>query len=173
MFGSRALLTVICLSLALAALPLRAETAGEYELKAALIYKFSQFTEWPAFPVTEFAVCVLGQDPFRDAINGLNGKLLRGAKVTVKRIAGPDEAKGCQALFVNPANLGQLRLWMASLRGLPILTVSDAPDAWQEGVMIVLNNEPNRIAFSINVSQARRVGMDFPAQMLNLAREVR
>jgi hypothetical protein len=173
MFKLRLGLLLIVLTLGPAVAPARADTADEYLLKAALLYKFAQFTEWPVFPTAEFRLCILGQDPFVEATDTLRGKLLKHAPVAVAKLSTADEVKACQAVFVNPPNAGQLRQWMANLKGQPILTISDSPDAWQQGVMILMINEPNRIAFSINLTAARQAGLNFQAQMLQLAREVR
>ena len=174
MFNARNCFHSVGLLLGLAAaLPGHGETIGEYELKAALLFKFAQFTDWPAVPLGEFGLCVLGKDPFGQALASLEGKTLKDVKVVVKQLVSVKDAKPCQVLFLNPANHSQIALWQESLKGQPILTISDDSSAWDAGVMIALTAEPNRIAFSINASAARQVGMKFRAQMLQLAREVR
>lgn len=150
-----------------------AEAVSEQELKAAMLFKFAQFTDWPTSPVGEFRLCVFGKDRFEGAANRLEGKTLQGAKVTVKFTTSIDDAKSCQVLFLSPDKPKQCSQWVSALKGLPIIIASDAAEAWDEGVMIVFAVEPNRITFKINASAARQAGLTFRAQMLQVAREVR
>jgi hypothetical protein len=67
----------------------------------------------------------------------------------------------------------QLRRWLRELGDAPVLVVGTRPEAWRAGVAIALLTEPQGLAFSINLSEARRRGLGLSAQMLKLAREVR
>ncbi len=146
-----------------------ADNVGEYELKAAFMYKFAQFTEWSNSVVDPFFICVVGNDPFDNTLQMLDGKKINHASIVTQHPTTLENAKNCQVIFLNPSNSQQLKQWQAGLKTLPILTISENPEAWNFDVMIVLSTEPNRISFSINRSAARNVGMDFRAQLLELA----
>lgn len=150
-----------------------AGSAGEYEIKAAFLYKFAQFTRWPTPATGQFTICVLGKNPFEEALQNLDGKKLNDVNVVTKHPDSLADAKICQVLFLNPANRQQLKQWQAGLQGLPILTISDDPAGWDSEVMIIMITEVNRIGFNINRTAAQKIGMDFRAQLLQLARMLR
>ena len=153
--------------------PVGAEAFSEYELKAAFLYKFAQFVTWPNSPTGPFTLCLYGADPFSGQLAGFEGKTLNKLPVTVKYPATLEAAKTCQVLFLNPMRPAELANWMRELDDLPILTVSDDPSAWREEVRIVLATEPNRISFRINLTAARRSGLDLSSNLLRLAREIK
>jgi len=150
----------------------RADAVAEDELKAALTYKFAQFTDWPVAP-REFSFCACGRASPENLLVSLNGKTLKNMPVVVRWLLSPPEAQNCNVLFLNHPQPNQLAQWFASIKGLPVLTVSDDPNAWDKGAMIYLSSETNRIRFDINVAAARSAGLNLRAQMVRLAREIR
>src|SRR5688500_12537464 len=76
---------------------------SEYEVKAAYLYTFGRFVEWPAGRAgAEFAVCVLGVDPFGPLLDvTLAGTAVRGTKVVARRVSALTDAAGCHILFVS------------------------------------------------------------------------
>ena len=172
-FSRRIFLYAAALMLSLTTTPVWAEAMSEMSLKAALLYKFAQFTDWPPPSPPQYRLCVLGKDLFEGALNAWQQRKLQGNPVVVGYPSSLNEAKNCQVLFLNPANPNQLSQWVAGLKGLPILTISDQADAWNEGVMIALFTDSNRITFKIDTQVARQVGISFRATMLQVAQEVR
>lgn len=150
-----------------------AEAFSEYELKAAFLYKFAQFVIWPKAPTGPFTLCLYGPDPFGGQLAGFEGKSLHNIPVTVKYPVSLETAKNCQVLFLNPMHHTELANWLQKLDDLPILTVSDNPSAWGEAVKIVLTTEPNRISFRINLTAARRSGLEISSNLLKLAKEIK
>jgi hypothetical protein len=149
------------------------ETADQYLIKSAYLYKFALFAEWPT-PVTDhFQICVLGPDPFGDRLRALEDKQIQSVPVAIRRVAAAGDATHCQVLFINPSNRAEMVEWLVELARWPILTVSDRPDAFEEGVIIALQTDPNRISFRINLAKARKAGLSLRAQLLQLANEVR
>lgn len=150
-----------------------AERASEYDLKAAYIYRFAQFTTWTPPPFQSFNFCVQGDNPVGVGLAKLQGKIIQNASANLLRIESIDDAKICHVLFLHPARRNDLGLWIAALASRPILTISDLPDAFQEKVMIVFAVEPDRVTFKINRTQANASGLFLSAQILKLAREIR
>lgn len=147
-----------------------ADSVSEYELKAALLFRFAQFIDWPAPVKDTFNICIYGKNPFGSALLSLNGKKVQQVPVAVKYPHTPNEIQDCRMLFLDQTDAKRLSVPVA---GLPILTISDDPGAWDESVMVVFIAEPNRVAFSVNRSAAQSVGIDFRAQMLQLAYSLR
>lgn len=149
-----------------------ADAASEEELKAAFIYKFAQFTDWPVVS-HEFQVCLLDGENHGGALERLGGKSLKETPVVVIHVSSEESARKCQIVVLNATSAARLSKWLAVLKKSPVLTISDNPEAWDKGAMIVFSVESNRIRFDINASAAHSVGLNFRAQMLKLAREVR
>lgn len=167
-------LSCLCPLLAMLASPaVRPADTTELQLKAALIYKFAQFTNWPSLAGAEFKLCVLGEAAFAEELEKLRTKTLSRLPVSIGYPATAEAAKSCQVVYLNPEARSDLARWRAALNGLPILTVSDFPEAWQADAMIVFSVEPGGAKFKINLSAARAVGLSMSAQMLQLAQQVR
>lgn len=173
MFGLIKFSTLVLCGMALSVPPAQAEAINESSLKAAIVYKLAQFTDWPPPAFTNFNLCLIGKDVFEGELVHLIDKNLQQAKIKVTYLAQINDAEICQLLFMSPANSSQLCNWQAQIKTLPILTISDNPNAWEQDVMIVLSTEPNRIIFSINKSAAQKVGINFRAQMLRIAHMVK
>ena len=158
----------------LAPLPARADDAAherEYLIKAAFLYNFARFTEWPdsAFAADGLRVCVLGDDPFGETLGSIAGKTIRGREVQIEHLTDAADAKRCQVLFVGASEGARLAEVIGAIRELPILTIADMPDFATSGGIINLKTVENRIRFEINISAAERAGLKFSSKVLRLA----
>ena len=151
----------------------RAEVLSEYELKAQFLYQFARFVTWPNTPVGQITLCLYGADPFGGRLAEFDGRTVDNLTITVKYPATLEAAKACHVLFLNPRPAAELASSMQALNDLPILTVSDLPNAWGEKVRISLVTEPNRISFRINLTAARRSGLTISSDLLKLARDLK
>lgn len=168
----RRLAAVLATALALAA-PTRAEDLPEYRLKAAFLYNFALFTEWPASVGPTLHLCVYGKDPFGEEIDPLANKQVDGRSIEIQRKTGADALKGCQLVFVAASAIGTLPQVLDSLRGATFLTVADTPGAAAKGVALNMQLVGNRVAFEANLPAARAGGVNLSSKLLRLAREVR
>jgi hypothetical protein len=173
-------LTAAALAWALAACPfLQAQGSKptDYDVKAAYIYNFGRFVEWPASVTANsdsFKVCVLGQDPFGPALDAtLAGEKIAGKSVAAKRISTPQEAAGCQILFMSSAEGRQLGKLIESLDKGAVLTVSDMPQFSQRGGMIQFVVEGKKVRFEVNLIAAQRAGLTLSSELLKVATTVR
>lgn len=146
-----------------------AAAVGEYELKAAFLYNFASFTEWPPGAAPGMTVCVLGPDPFGPVLDGLRGKSVQGVPIEVRRLTALSEARGCRILFLGS---GEDPAALAALRTSPVLTVADSRDAARRGVMIGLFVDGGRIGFEVNTGAAGSAGLTLSSKLLRLARQV-
>lgn len=169
----------LCLlpALALLALLLQPVQAGlgldDAQLKAAFIYRFAQFTQWPGPPAQEFSYCVAGAQGLREAMHSLPQKPHAAASVKVRSVSEPQQALSCQVLVLGLTERAELLRWQQALGAEPVLVVGDSAEAYRAGVSIALVVEPNGLAFRINHSEAKRRGLVLSSQMLKLAREVK
>ena len=174
---ARAGLALVHALLALAALGLapgraHAEEVAEYQLKAAFLYTFLGFTEWPADTDGTLNLCIYGADPFGVEIDSLAGKRVGARSLAVQRKAQLDALRSCQIVFVSSASASQLTRVVEALRGLPVLTVADVPGAAQQGAAINMKLAQGRITFEANLLAARGARLNLSSKLLRLATEV-
>lgn len=159
------------LLLTLAAAPAPA-AVPEYQLKAAFLYNFATFTDWPPTAATQMTVCVLGRDPFGAALDALNGKTVQGAALSTRRIATTEEARECRVLFIGAESGVDLAATLSALKGRPVLTIAEDKNAMRQGAMIGLVSDGERVAFDINTAAARDGGLALSSKLLRLARQL-
>jgi hypothetical protein len=180
-FAARAAL--VCVGIVVCATPAAAQPAAarESQLKAGYIYNFTRFVAWPdkAFggSTDPLVIVVVGRDPF----DGNLGRMLEGKNVgdhpiaveTFGRLDAAELARSkYHVLFVSGSESGRLRDVLDSLRGRPILTVSDLPDFGVDGGMIGLYHDGGTLQFEINRGAADEAGLKLSSKMLGLARLV-
>jgi hypothetical protein len=166
---------ILCLCVGLSAAPLRSQTGSEFEIKAAFLYKFASFVEWPHdarnLPIS---ICVVGQDPFGSALDRVvQDKKLNGRAFVIRRIK-PGEAIGeCHILFISASERKRLKPELDRLQGAPVLTVGDMPAFCESGGAINFAMADNRVQLEINPTAAERAGLQLSSRLLSLAKIVR
>jgi hypothetical protein len=150
-----------------------AQSTSEYDLKAAFLYNFSSFVEWPAEAFSEnseFVIGILGEDPFGAAIERtVKGKKIRGLPVTVKRFATIKDFSGANCLFISRSESGSIASIAAMVRSKPVLTVGDFPGFLSHGVVINFVVRNSKIHFEVNNETAKRANLLISSKLLNLA----
>lgn len=164
------------LALSLACLSPTAAWAGaaeEYAVKAAFLYNFGRFVEWPAKadldPSRPFVIAVVGSDPFGGALDGLEGKTVQGRKVSVKRFPGSNAPEGCDVLFVSASERDQLAGLLAAAHRRNTLTVGDLPGFTRRGGVVEFVKVDDKVRFKINAGAAAQAGLRMSSQLLKLA----
>jgi hypothetical protein len=150
----------------------------EYQVKAAFLYNFAKFVEWPpeafADPNEPLVVCVLGEDPFGHALDdAVSGKRVEGRALTVRRISDARQAKGCRMLFVSSSERKRVLPILASLGEPGLLTVGESDNATAEGMIINFTLEGDKVRFAVNVAAAERGKLRFSSRLLSLAVSVK
>jgi hypothetical protein len=145
----------------------------EYAIKAAYLYQFSSFIEWPpeaaTDPAAPFDICVLGEDPFGALLDALRQKTVRGRAVAVRRLQQVREQQGCAILFISSSEAPRLDKVLAALEQQPLLTVGDLPGFAQAGGGIEFVRQANKIRFAINLDATRQAGLKVSSKLLSLA----
>ncbi len=165
-----------CLALLLlSCFPLAAQSAGEYELKAAFLYKFASFVEWPdALSNGPLCIGVVGQDPFGPALDEVvKGKSYHGRSFEIRRFKPGPESHKCQILFIGALEPKKLRAVLDGLQGAAVLTVGDVPGFCESGGMVNLGLAGNKVQLEINMEAAETAGLHLNSRLLSLARIVR
>ena len=152
--------------------PAHSEELPEYRLKAAFLYNFAVFTEWPADVGGTLNLCVYGGDPFGAEVDPLNGKKVGERSLAVQRKSTLESLKGCQIVFVAAPAIGQLPRVLELLRGQSVLTVADSSGALQQGVALNMGVAQGRVTFEANLAAARAMRLNLSSKLLRLATEV-
>ena len=170
---ARTWLCALALALCAGASAVRAaDELPEYRLKAAFLYNFALFTEWPAEVGNTLRLCVFGLDPFGAEIDGLQGKAVGERSIALQRKTGLDGLKGCQIVFIAPAAAGQLPRVLDALEGQTVLIVADSPGAARQGVALNMAVSQNKVSFEANLKAARAARLNLSSKLLRLATEV-
>ncbi|MDB6167459.1 MAG: YfiR family protein [Verrucomicrobia bacterium] len=157
---------------------LPAEVSKEYQVKAAFLYNFTKFVEWPtqhfAHEERPILIGILGRNPFGEELDKiLRGRKVAGRELEVKVLASPEEAKTVDVLFVCEGEEQRLAgLWQPLLKA-GVLTVGESGRFGELGGMVVFLLEGDKVRFSINLGQAEQAQLKLSAQLLKLATAVR
>lgn len=147
----------------------------EYKVKAAFIYNFAKFVEWPAQKLADntapIVIGVLGPNPFGDELeNTLKGRPINGRTVIVRQFDNLEAAKAAHLLFISLNDESKLR---KALKEYGILTVGQSESFARNGGMITFTFEDDKLRFEINIGAAEQAGLKISAQLQKLARTVR
>jgi hypothetical protein len=151
---------------------------SEYEIKAAFLYNFAKFVEWPAHSnqasQDSVVVGILGQDPFGFLIEKIIGdKTVGGKIIVIKRYASLEQISSCHLLFISDSESPHLNKLLSALSGRCILTVSDSKNFAHHGGMIQMYMENNRIRFIVNIDAINLANLRMSSKLLNLADVIR
>ena len=171
-------LSCVLLLAAVPKLPAQAARASEYQVKAAFLFNFAQFVDWPAeaFPNSDapLVIGVLGDDPFGSFLDRLVvNERLRGRPFQVRRYESVDEIKTCHILFINRSAGNRPEVILVGLSQRPILTVSDADGFAGNGGMIRFVTDRNRIRLQINLGAVDAAHLTISSKLLRVAEIIR
>jgi len=148
----------------------------EYQLKAAFLYTFIKFVDWPnagtVNPSRPLCLAILGQDPFGDDLDAIKGKSAKGRTIVIKRYRRIEDVKDCDVLFISVSERGRLARILKQMQNSPMLTVADQEGFCEAGGMINLTTVKNKVGFEINVAAAHRAQLHISSQLLKLAKIV-
>lgn len=151
---------------------------SEYDVKAAYLFAFGKFVQWPAAaagpPKGRFAICVLGQDPFGAALDSIVAQgRIDGMTAVARRISKAEQITQCRVVFISSSEEKQLNQILASLDKAQILTVSDIAGFARRGGMIEFVLDGKNVRFDVNLAAARSAGLVLSSELLKVALNVR
>jgi hypothetical protein len=149
---------------------------GEYFVKAAFIYNFIKFIEWPAKStdptLKTFNIYILGDDPSAGAFESLNGKNAKGKTIYVKKVFSVNSLKDPHIIFVSQSEKYRIHRIVSLLKGIDVITVGDTVGYANKGVMINFFLENNKVRFEINIDMFKQKNMQVSSKLLSLAKIV-
>lgn len=155
-----------------------AQQATEDEIKAAFLFNFANFVEWPstsfADPSAPLVIGVAGENNIADALDkAARGKTVNGRSLAIKRLKRTDDLRLLHVLFVGEADSAQIRRMLDAVKGQSTLTVGDGERFDALGGIITVFTEDRRVRFDINVDNAARAQLRISSKLLALAKRVR
>ena len=143
-------------------------------LKAAFIYNFAKFVDWPAKALPgaggPFLIGVLGTGTLADNLRALEGKSVKGHQIQIKNLLQPEDGKSCHLLVITNADRRQASQIITAIRGHSVLTVGDEVDNFLNiGGIINLVSVDAKIRFEINTKAAQQADLQISSQLLKLA----
>jgi len=145
------------------------DISAEYRVKAAYLYNFVKFVEWPGESPGPVTICVAGRNPFGSVLGDLvRGESVNGRRIETRVILEPDA--DCSVVFVpEGAATGP---YLRSARNRPTLTVGESPTFIPQGGIARFYVEGANIRFEISPPAAERAGLRISSRLLQLARIV-
>ena len=154
-----------------------AEALTEAQVKAAYVYNFVKYVEWPAgaFATAQSPVvlCVAAGDGLRGALAAIDGKLAQGRVLQLRRAVRADEFKACHILFVPESEERGAGELLRKAGSLPVLTVGEHDGFAAAGGVIGFVVRDDRVQFEINPDAAARADLKVSSRLLQLATIVR
>jgi hypothetical protein len=155
----------------------QAQNVSQYEVKAAMLYRFAQFMDWPTNQVTAtnapLVFGIAGQDPFGTSIDTvLKGQKIGQRAILIERQPQPVIPTSCHLLFLSNSLGGETDKTISSLRTNAVLLVGESDDFTRKGGHVRLYLEESKIRFEINIAALERSGLKMSPQVLKLASRV-
>jgi len=145
---------------------------SEIQVKAAFVYNFGKFVEWPPDRLggKYFIIGIYDDDDFAQVLTEIvAGKFIHEKPVLIKRFSKMEDITGCHILFVGYSAKDHLSELFNIVHKLPILTVSDIQGFADRSGMINFKIVKNYVRFEINLKAAQQAGLKISSQLLKLA----
>jgi hypothetical protein len=154
-----------------------AQEPDEAQVKAAFLFNFVKFVEWPAGAFYDDAapivVGVVGDDPSSSAIDQTNnGKSANGRRLVIRRFSNANSLTYCHILFIGYSQRNNLQKFLIAA-GPGVLTIGESDRFTREGGIINFTLVDNRVRFEINQAAAEKAGLKISAKLLGLSRPLR
>ncbi len=167
------LLLVVCA----VAPPAAQDPPSEYGLKAAFLYQFPQFVDWPDdawVDARRVEICVVAPNPFgRELERLISGESLHGRPLAVRVVEPGGAVASCHLMFVSARSSAAALAMLKDVASRPVLTVGEDPAFLQHGGMILLKIADRRVRFEVDLNNVRRARLRISSQLLALAQSVR
>ena len=150
----------------------------EYQVKAAFLYNFAKFVDWPpqgfkdaADPI---AICIAGETPiYAQLDSAVAGKMAGNRSFAVRKVSDAQHTDGCHILFIGLAEQKHMPALLAGIRKWGVLTVGETPEFIPNGGVVNFKLESGRVRFEINLEAAEQEQLRISSKLLSLAEIVK
>ena len=152
----------------------RAASPTESEVKAAFLYKFTAYTDWPtqSFSRAEAPIVmgVFADERFaRTLVSVVGTNRVRGRTLVVRKLQAADETRGCHLIFVAAAENARLSQVLATLKSQPVLVVGEGDRFCRDGGMIALRLASGKVRFEVDAGRILSAGLKINSQLIQLS----
>jgi hypothetical protein len=168
--NSRAIAVAVISAVALmATAPVRATQVADVQVKAAFLFNFARFVQWPASPDRPLIIGIAGDKPLAAVVAAtVKGRTVSGRAVEVRVLEIADSPDGCDVLHLGGGSDIDQTAMLSRVRG-PMLTIGETPRFLRSGGMIRIFFEGQRLRFQVNQRQTDAAGLRLSSQALSLA----
>jgi hypothetical protein len=158
--------------------PAGGQSIDEYQAKAAFLFNFVKFVEWPPAVFKSekdpIRICVLGQNPFGASLdNAVRGRDVAGRPLIAVQVSNLRQAAACQMIFVTAPECKRFRAMAAELCAASVLSVGEVEGFASDGGVVNFKVEDGKIRFEINLAAAEQAKLHISSKLLSLARVVK
>ncbi len=156
---------------------LSADGTNEDQLKAAYLYNFAKFVEWPPNrfegDTSPIRFGIIGDERFLGVLDGIvDGRSVGGREIELSSYRSVSQAEDCHLLFLGAARSDERDELLDFFKGAAVLTVGETDGFTERGGMVKFYLEGNKVRFEINEDAARGEGVKISSRLLKLARIV-
>jgi len=145
----------------------------EYKLKAAYLYQFTKFTQWPdnlfIDKNTPIQICILGRNPFGKSLDGFSGKTSQNRDLTIRHLSSLQKISGCHVVYISRSEDKKLPHILKKIAHSPVLSVSDINNFAERGGIIGFIPKQRKVGIEINVEASRTAGAKISSKLLEIA----
>jgi hypothetical protein len=152
-----------------------AQSVSEDSAKAAFVYRFTDYVEWPAPALqrAEFTIAVLDDRQLAQELERIcGGHQIKGHPIRVQLVHRQKEASDAQIVFLGAGDTDAHRRFIAGLTGHPVLIVTDEEHGLDEGSTVNFMLVDERLRFEISLTAAGRSGLKISSELLSVAARV-
>ncbi len=149
----------------------------EYNLKAAYLYQFTKFTQWPGRLFVDqnspIKICILGKNPFGKSLDSFSGRASQGRNLSITYISSLHSISSCHVVFICRSEDQRLPQILRHIENAPVLSVSDIDNFAQRGGIIGFVPRQRKVGLEINVAASHTSGTKISSKLLEVATLVR
>ncbi len=154
------------------------QTADEYHVKAAFLFNFAKFVDWPSQAFKSAAdpisICIVGKNPFGNALSqAVSGQSVQGRSFAIRQIADLQQLSACHMAFVAGSERKRLLSIFEEIKNFAVLTIGESENFTAEGGMINFRIEEGNVRLQINAQAAAQQQIRISSKLLGLAEIVR
>jgi hypothetical protein len=151
------------------------QAVSEYKVKAAFLFNFAKFVEWPERQrdTESVTIGVVGFDPFGENLDqAVRDKMVGSKSIAIRRFVGLEQMEPCDILFISRSESSRLDEILTALDGTATLTVGEDDEFVRKGGIIRFFTQESKIRFEINLDAAEYEGLRLSSRLLQVARTV-
>lgn len=149
----------------------------EYNLKAAYLYQFTKFTQWPGRLFinqnSPIKICILGKNPFGKSLDSFSSRASQGRDLSIKYLSSLQNIASCHVVFICRSEDRKLPQILLRIENSPVLSVSDIDNFAQRGGIIGFVPRQRKVGLEINVAASHTSGTKISSKLLGVATLIR